>query len=723
MVMVFGGNAFAETEFFKHFKQSYSQIDTDLLSNVCEIGDISDFTFSKDVATFTFKQGKVILCRYVDDRPTTAVFLGEGSASIDLPSTLERCNMEWCSGDSVVNTKFEACFIRMADNLDLKIREVVEFETITMNYRWYTTIKKSQGEFFFLPRIYHRYDNYFQLLRSHQERGEDGYFWADFGRYNFVYDPNCPEEVTVGYEKEGGDQAFTPAAVMQKQVNGVYEARDMSQIPYRTTILGHDAELVMGGIDGRKIDAGRDEFRLRINTDSTRFITLFLNYNLKEDSIYLDGRPVDYIRRKDFNFIGVVLPEYAYRSDTLTFTVWYDGKHYFPSVVFVDDPAPVDHTIHFQVPTGFNYVMPDRGPSARLNGMDTFTVESSRPYRHFAFQGYAAGFDTVTTVSQVGIPITVLRSGEFRKTDECLIPFHKYHAAITAAFDRVSGTIGGPPGIFEIFVYPDSSLSMPGLAEIPQIYCYTQGLGGIDMEAAAQMARQWFGAAMQFRSDREFWVSDAVPDYIGLMHAQQAVGASAFFSELEDRRQRIQLFRERYGDMPLAVGDRADAMLRTYKGSWVVHMLRALMIDLETQSDKSFQRFLFELAMLTGNKTFTNVDIQQVAEKYYGQPLDWFFDHWLYGRELPDYKIEYSISERDGAWFIVGEAEVKRVRPSFTMPVMVRVEYPDGTSELHRPTIAAPSDHFELGPFSSRPEKLYFNEFASVLCDADVSLR
>ena len=64
----------------------------------------------------------------------------------------------------------------------------------------------------------HTYDNYFQLLRSVYERAEDGYFWIDFDRYVYSFDPNRPEEeVVVAYEHEGGDTEPTNGAVLQTQ--------------------------------------------------------------------------------------------------------------------------------------------------------------------------------------------------------------------------------------------------------------------------------------------------------------------------------------------------------------------------------------------------------------------------------------------------------------------------------------------------------------------------
>ena len=84
-------SARAESEFFKQFKDAYNQMGSDLaVKPPADLAQISNFIYQKDVATFTFISGKMYLLRHVDGRPTTAIFLGEGHASIRIPSHVER---------------------------------------------------------------------------------------------------------------------------------------------------------------------------------------------------------------------------------------------------------------------------------------------------------------------------------------------------------------------------------------------------------------------------------------------------------------------------------------------------------------------------------------------------------------------------------------------------------------------------------------------------------
>ena len=214
------------------------------------------------------------------------------------------------------------------------------------------------------------------------------------------------------------------------------------------------------------------------------------------------------------------------------------------------------------------------------------------------------------------------------------------------------------------------------------------------------------------------WLADALSEYLGLMFVQEALPGAPFYSELVQRRNLMDSVLGRNMDMPLAVAaSRLPDSLRAYKGAWVLHMLRNVMLDLNATSNKDarFLRFLAELVYVTNNTTFTNADIQKVAEKHYGQPLDWFFNEWVYGRNFPEYKVTYVIALKEKQFVVDVNATVSRVGAEFQMPVIIRVEHEDGTSSFIRQTISGAGGSFQLGPFASKPKEFFFNEFFSVL--------
>ena len=119
-------------------------------------------------------------------------------------------------------------------------------------------------------------------------------------------------------------------------------------------------------------------------------------------------------------------------------------------------------------------------------------------------------------------------------------------------------------------------------------------------------------------------------------------------------------------------------------------------------------------------KTFTNQDIIKLAEKHYGESLDWFFKYWFYGINYPEYEVKYSVVNEGGQFFIDATVKTDKVPAEFKMPVMLRVGTVDGRSLFLRQTISGTQDSFRLGPYSVEPEELVFNEFYSVLCKSKV---
>ena len=722
LLLLFATSAFAQADFFKQFEDNYDLVDEDLYNYVGEEAEIKDFVYHKDLATITFKSGSIYFLRYINDRPTTAMFIGKGNFSMSVPSRVERIDLDWCTGDSTINQDFDFCFIRMADDFDKQIRDKFTLAEHKIGWKEYNQYKQMQGEYFFRPVVQHEYDNYFQLLRSAYDRSSDGYFWIDFNRYVFNYDPNRPEQVIVSYEHEGGSFTTTDCVMLQRKERNIYADTALSDVAYPTTILSRQGDIALNGLDGGHVDSAAVTMNVRINTDSTRFISAFLHYNFDVDSVYADGQPAGFHRRGDFTFMGIILPRYYHKDDSVAVKIWYHGKDYNVLLPFVSNPQTSQVGLSLTIPKDFNYLAPNQTEATPAEGrFKKINIEPEGDYRHFYVQAVSGSFDTLTETSASGIPVHYIKSKEFRKGRyECFVPDDMYQTRVMEAFDFMTGRLGPPPLTAEIFVYPDSNLTMPELVEVKQIFCFDQGTGDFRQQAGYQTSRQWFGSLMRPRSDREAWLSNAVPDYFSLMYVQAAGGPAEFYSQLLMRRNAVLIKVEKGDDLPLCVGLRCDATMRTVKGAWLMHMLRFLMFDLDKQSDLTFLKFVREFGYNCNNQTYTNADFIHLAEKYYGAPLDWFFKHWLYNRNVPEFEGKYEFVKRDDGYYVVGDIKTKGVAEDFTMPVIMNVTSVDGKSTFFREPIDAPSDHFELGPIASEPKDFKFNEFFSVLSKDNV---
>ena len=242
--------------------------------------------------------------------------------------------------------------------------------------------------------------------------------------------------------------------------------------------------------------------------------------------------------------------------------------------------------------------------------------------------------------------------------------------------------------------------------------------------AGNAVARQWFGSAVRTLSNREAWLLDAVPEYMSMLFMQTDLDGGEFYSNMVNKRDSVYRVVERKWDVPLAVGQRQSetipfATIRQNKGAWLLHMLRFVMFDTETQSDRNFMRFMNELIMTANNKQITNSDVIKIAEKKYGGDLSLFFKQWLYGTNYPEYKVKHSFIEKDGKHFVKLDINTTGVPDNFKMPVILRVESKE-SSKFIKQMIPGGSSSHEIGPFDTKPKKFHFNEFFSVLSKDDV---
>ena len=228
------------------------------------------------------------------------------------------------------------------------------------------------------------------------------------------------------------------------------------------------------------------------------------------------------------------------------------------------------------------------------------------------------------------------------------------------------------------------------------------------------VARQWFGSLAKPLSPREYWLAPAAAEFLSLL-AIQSTASEKYSLNLVKRRDSLYTLFENDRDRPLGTGGRIDMTLQSNRGVWLFHMLRFMMYDFENKSEKKFNKFLWELSMLCNTKCFSNSDLIKLAERHYGEPLDWFFKQWLYSFGYPEFKVEYTIHNREGGYYLTGKVLTEGVDPDFKMPVILRVKGKNGESQFMREMIEGVEHEMDLGWIDFEPEELVFNEFYSVL--------
>jgi hypothetical protein len=151
---------------------------------------------------------------------------------------------------------------------------------------------------------------------------------------------------------------------------------------------------------------------------------------------------------------------------------------------------------------------------------------------------------------------------------------------------------------------------------------------------AHEIAHQWWGHVVGWRSYRDQWVSETFAEYASFLFMAQFQGKDSYTGRLEFWEHGVREADERFHDRgPMTLGARLGPtrVAQFYRrGPYALHMLRRL------AGDKAFTEFLRTLATVAPNSNLSTAEVQLVAERVLGPEVNAFFEQWIHGSTLPD---------------------------------------------------------------------------------------
>jgi hypothetical protein len=265
--------------------------------------------------------------------------------------------------------------------------------------------------------------------------------------------------------------------------------------------------------------------------------------------------------------------------------------------------------------------------------------------------------------------------------------------------------------------------------------------------AAHEVAHQWWGHTIGWKSYRDQWMSEGFAEFSTSLYIQHVKkDTNKFIDFWEDQRRRIveaspaTKGRKPYTVGPLTQGYRlnsertgAVAQFLIYpKGAYVLHMLRMMMFDHRGGTgDMNFLRMMRDFVTTNYNRDVSTEDFKAIAEKHMlagmdvqkNGKLDWFFNEWVYGTEMPSYRMTYSISEEGGKVLLSGRVSQAGVKDNFVMMVPIYADYGKGWAYLGTARMVGNQTAELKGiPLPSAPKKVTVAALHDVLADKiDVS--
>ncbi len=190
---------------------------------------------------------------------------------------------------------------------------------------------------------------------------------------------------------------------------------------------------------------------------------------------------------------------------------------------------------------------------------------------------------------------------------------------------------------------------------------------------AHEVAHQWWGDLVTWKSYREQWLVEALANYCVLLMIEQQEPA-AFRVAMEQYRHDL-LKHNADGRIisdagPVTLGQRLNSShfpkayeaISYERGTWLFHMLRAMLVDAQTmehnrgavgdqnnpaKEEDPFFAVLRSLREHYAGKAINTRDVQQAFEealpeslRYEGRKsLEWFFDDWVNGSAVPTFEL------------------------------------------------------------------------------------
>ena len=275
--------------------------------------------------------------------------------------------------------------------------------------------------------------------------------------------------------------------------------------------------------------------------------------------------------------------------------------------------------------------------------------------------------------------------------------------------------------------------------------------GESELFRSHEVAHQWWGASVDWEDYRDQWMTEGFAHYAAALYALVGLGDETKFGDMLDA-WRLDVLGEirvgqglgfmRYGLRP-AVMRESDAhesgpvvagyrlatvdtpfdyrLLAYEKGAFILHMLRMLLVDLETGDDTRFRELMRAFVRDHSGGVASTRSFEEGVTRAFGEPMDWFFDQWVYGIDVPTYRPDLTVSplvDADLPFALHGTIRQEDVSDGFRMPVPIRLEFRDHPPETHRVWVDADAVDVEI-PIPARPTDITFNYGHAVLARVD----
>jgi hypothetical protein len=672
---------------------------------------VEGFRLKAGPATVTLVDGFLVPATKVSGRAVEFVFLGEGRIELEPPDEVEAGQLELFTGAEVLSESFDRAVFVVA--LDTASDAVARKAAAPV-----ATVPDEAGRLFA------------SWLESPERKLLDvesrifadavgdplaagffcGYFHGlELGRFLYVVDPLAYEQVTLGQfvqvDLSKRDEKKARRSIEKAQHEGKLIGLEIADLGIwdtwvSTSFRGNDGRPAPGSrgvepddyeIDAALLGKGLElaatvRISLRVVVDGLRAVTFEVNPDLTPETV-IDGRGrvLEWFRSQ--NELVAVLAEPAAVGDELEISLGYTGRTidkvangtwvqrdttgWYPHTGIIDRAT---YTVTLRWPEKLDLVAPGdlEARGADEDGREWRRWRLDRPSIGFSFE--VGRYQTVVgRAGDVIIDVAVDRTG--RRADRELpeeilatvIDVLDYYSGIFGPYplDRLQ-VVSSPRG-FSQGLLGFVSLSTAAVLDW-EIWGALLGIEDRRTVIAHELAHQWWGNLVGWRSYRDQWISEATASYAAVLWARNRLDAAG-----DDRlgwgptaNWQTELLRttddgrpiESLG--PLVIGTRLNSSISSNAYPAIVYKKGAVVLDMLSMifPEEAFEEILGRIVEVASDRIVATDDFLLAIERLSGADLSWFKSRYVYGTGLPEVYYTSTFEELDdGRWAVAGVIE------------------------------------------------------------------
>jgi hypothetical protein len=695
---------------------------------------VQGFRLGTGLGSVFLDDGVLVPAEPVAGRPVEWVFIGDGRAVMDPPDDVERGQMELFTGAPALDEPFDQAVFAIA--LDAAADALTRLPRAGDDSRVAGAAALLNGWRASPER--RLLDADARLLRDAVDdplgRGFFcGYFRGrDLGRFLWVVDPLAEEQVTVGRfvaaeltdpERRRAERHLEREQRRGKLIGVVVDDLGIWDTWVSTSLRAADGAPTPGTagveprhyaidatMDGRQLElAAVARVELDVLVDGLRAVAFDVGADLVP-LVVRDGDGQALAFDHSWDELTVLLARPAAAGSSLTIEIEYRGTPFerVTSGAYVQR-SPLGWYPHAGSVDRATYEVVVRWPRRyQLLGSGRVIAEGTdqekRRWQRRALEVRSLGFsfeigdfDTVTgRVGEVAVTVAIDRLGKGASRGLAAEVLQSvegplaYYQSIFGPYPLDELVVVSCPRSFSQGLLGFVTLSTAGIVDWDK-WASLLGYQDRRLLIAHELAHQWWGNQVGWRSYRDQWISEAMANYAALLYernrlvgqGEQRIGlgpTSGWQAEL-GRLTRNGRPVESLG--PVTLGARLSSSLGGDAYQAIVYKKGAVVLDMLARlyGEGAFLDILRELVRAADGRVLSTDSLLTLLERFGGVELDWFRRQYVLGTGLPEIFYDYRIETLgEGRWAVDGQA-----RQQSTVVYRYRLERrPDGALDVAR---------------------------------------